>query len=194
MAKAKFTAVLLGIETPSQEILDRAHKGTTIAQAERVVRNLHRHDIAVWGTFTVGFPGEGRPSIRRTMAYARKLDIDITQLAVVTPIPGSEIYDEMVAKGMIENPDWDDYDFTVPNIPGQMPRRDMELLLREGYFRAYCRPGYLIRALGPKSRNINRVRSRIFLVLWNLIRGTGLSVLKSKLGLATVEGAEWKHR
>jgi radical SAM superfamily enzyme YgiQ (UPF0313 family) len=120
MGKAKFTAVLLGIETPSQEILDRAHKGTTIAQAERVVRNLRRHDIAVWGTFTVGFPGEDMKSIRRTIDYVRKLDIDIVQLTVVTPIPGSEIYEEMVAKGEISSPNWDDYDFSKPTLPDQI--------------------------------------------------------------------------
>jgi radical SAM superfamily enzyme YgiQ (UPF0313 family) len=192
MAKAGFLSVLLGIETPSQEILDKTHKGTTIEQAERVVRNLRRHDIAVWGTFAIGFPGETRRDMLRTVDYARKLDIDIVQLTVVTPIPGSEIYEDLVARGEINNPNWDDFDFSAPTSPDQISKSEMDQVLQEGYVRAYCRPGYLLSFLGDRSRNINRLRTGILKVFWNWIRYAGLNSIRSRLGLKPVDEADYE--
>jgi radical SAM superfamily enzyme YgiQ (UPF0313 family) len=191
MAKANFVSVLLGVETPNQDLLDKAHKGTTIAQAERVVRNLRRHDIAVWGTFTVGFPGESRKDMHRTIDFISRLDIDIIQLTVVTPIPGSEMYDDLVAAGEIRDPDWEDYNFCAPTMRGQLSRGEMAQLLNEGYFRAYCRPGYILSAFADKARNVNRTRAAMLKVFWHGIRYAAASSLRTKLGLGTVTEADY---
>jgi hypothetical protein len=106
------------------------------------------------------------------------------------------MYDDLVAEGVIDHPNWDDFDFTKPTLPGQPSREEMVQCLYEGYFKAYCRPGYVLSFLADRSRNINRVRSRILRVFWRGIRAAGANAIRRKLGLSTekVAGSEAKKK
>jgi radical SAM superfamily enzyme YgiQ (UPF0313 family) len=48
----------------------------------------------------IGFPGETRASIDRTVALAKSLDVDDFFLSIVAPLPGTPLWDECLQKGL----------------------------------------------------------------------------------------------
>ena len=60
--------VMVGVESGSQEMLDRLKKDMTIDQVRRTAELCTRHDIGAIFNFIVGFPGESEASIEATLA------------------------------------------------------------------------------------------------------------------------------
>ena len=49
----------------------------------------------------IGFPGETRESINRTVELAKSLDVDDFFLSIVSPLPGTPLWDECIEKGLL---------------------------------------------------------------------------------------------
>ena len=161
MGKAHFTAVLMGIETQSERLLKLAKKGSSAVRIDEAIKLLHKHDIGVWGTFTLGLPGESPEETKATAAFISKTKVDVVQITVATPIPGSELYDNAKAAGDILVTDWEHYDFTSPTLKGQLPKNEMDELMQIAYLKSYMSWRFLMSHLFRKS-NLNRLRRTIF--------------------------------
>jgi hypothetical protein len=74
----------LGLESGDQGVLDSLHKGTELAMAERVLANLKKAGIAVYGYLLFGTPAEDAAAARRTLEFvARHADaIDFLNVAL----------------------------------------------------------------------------------------------------------------
>jgi anaerobic magnesium-protoporphyrin IX monomethyl ester cyclase len=173
MGKAHFAAVLTGIETANVRLLNNARKGTTPEQVRRAIELLHAHDIGVWGTFTLGLPGESPADTAASAESIPSAGVDVLQITVATPIPGSDLYDRAQAEGQLTEPDWDRFDFTTPLMPGQLPKAEMDALIHKAYLKVYLRPRFLLSLLSKRT-NIQRLRRtalRVFFSwLWFLVK------------------------
>jgi radical SAM superfamily enzyme YgiQ (UPF0313 family) len=58
--------------------------------------------IEVRGFFMIGFPGETLDEVYKTVAYARNLSLAVSAFALVTPLPGTTLYNECVQAGLID--------------------------------------------------------------------------------------------
>jgi anaerobic magnesium-protoporphyrin IX monomethyl ester cyclase len=157
MGKAHFSAVLAGLETPNPRQLEESRKGITVEQMERAIELLHAHDIGVWGTFVLGLPGETREEAEATVRFLGSADVDVVQITVATPIPGSDLYEQAKSSGQIADHDWDSFDFVTPTMTGQLPRKEMDALIRRAYSQVYFRWRFL-RSLFSKRTNLLRLR------------------------------------
>ncbi|MCD6303789.1 MAG: radical SAM protein [Planctomycetes bacterium] len=157
MGKAHFSAVLVGLETPNPRQLRESRKGITVEQMERAIEMLHAQDVGVWGTFVLGLPGESRQETEATAKFVASADVDVVQITVATPIPGSDLYDEAKAAGRIVEQDWDSFDFVTPTMAGQLPRKEMDAIIRRAYSKVYLRWRFL-RSLLTKRTNLSRLR------------------------------------
>jgi len=157
MGKAHFAAVLTGFETPVPRLLKKARKGISVDQMHKAVELLHAHDIGVWGTFTLGLPGETPEESRFSAEFIPTIDVDVAQITVATPIPGSDLYDEMKAAGRIVDHDWDHYDFTSPTIEGQLSKKELDALMERAYRRVYVSRRFLGSLLTQRT-NLSRLR------------------------------------
>ncbi|MBU9888728.1 MAG: B12-binding domain-containing radical SAM protein [Candidatus Omnitrophica bacterium] len=146
-----------GIESGVQRLLDGVNKRTTLKDIEKSVRLVKKNTkIKVSGLFILGLPGETYKDSLQTIRFAKRLPLDMAQFSTLVPYPGSAIYDELAAKGLIDTgvrPDgsldpavWQRYSayscFTEhPPIwtPPGMTARELKGLqkkaLREFYFR-----------------------------------------------------------
>jgi anaerobic magnesium-protoporphyrin IX monomethyl ester cyclase len=97
----------LGIESGSQAILDAMHKGTTVAQAREVAPRLREAGIEQAFFLQLGFPGETRDDIRRTIRLLTDLMPDDIGISVTYPLPGTKFYDA-VSKEFKEKTNWTD--------------------------------------------------------------------------------------
>lgn len=91
-----------GIESGNQHILNFAKKGITIGQIEKAVRLTHEAGILSKGYFILGLPHETQKSITNTIQFAKNLPLNDMSAFILTPFPGSEMYDVAEKYGTIE--------------------------------------------------------------------------------------------
>ena len=119
MKEAGFKWVFLGIESDSDESLKFFKKDNQFetSETEAVVRSLQENDVFVFGGFIVGNPSDSRESLWRTYEYTKKLGLDATLFFTLTPYPGTELRNELLAKNYITNlNDYSYYDCINTNI------------------------------------------------------------------------------
>ncbi len=87
--------IALGIESGSQEILNRVKKRTDLGTVERVVRLAKEVGIITQGFFVFGLPGESDQTVRETIRFAKRIPLDKAQFLILDLLPGSELWNEL---------------------------------------------------------------------------------------------------
>ncbi|MBI4678114.1 MAG: cobalamin B12-binding domain-containing protein [Elusimicrobia bacterium] len=111
LKKAGCKMVEIGIESGDERVLRETHKGISLAQVEKAVDILAEEGLESYGYFMLGLPYETVESMRRTIAFAKKLRLDFAQFAMFVPFPGSSAW-TVVQEGKVlrcYGRDWDDY-------------------------------------------------------------------------------------
>ena len=103
MRAAGCRLLIVGYESGDQQVLKNIKKGATLERARQFTRDCHRLGLKVHGDFILGLPGETRESIRRTIDFAKELDVHTVQVSVAHAYPGTEMYDFVVRNGFISN-------------------------------------------------------------------------------------------
>lgn len=96
MGKAGCRLISWGIESGNEQILKHARKGAYPDKAERALRWAKNAGIMNWGYFIIGLPGETETTIKETIAFAKKLPLDIALFHVAAPYPGTPFFFEVV--------------------------------------------------------------------------------------------------
>lgn len=96
----------LGLESINPATLEAFNKYQTVQDIEDAVRIIHDHKIKVHGMFVLGSDEDDRSTIRETVRFAKRTGIDTVQFMILTPIPGTQFYEEMCAADRIFTTDW----------------------------------------------------------------------------------------
>lgn len=104
MKNAGCKVIQFGVESGSQEILDSIKKNTTLEQIENAVKAAASAGIqqVVCG-FIIGHANDTEKTIRETIQFGLRLSkIGATRLtlSLLTPYPGTEVYDNMKKLGI----------------------------------------------------------------------------------------------
>jgi radical SAM superfamily enzyme YgiQ (UPF0313 family) len=82
---------------------------------DEVFRKIHKYGIAVLGAFIYGLESDTPETMAHRTEYINNADIDAVQATVLTPLPGTGLFNRMKADGVIEYDnypkDWQKYDF-----------------------------------------------------------------------------------
>ena len=149
MKKAGCWQISFGIESGSQEILTTIHKNVTLEQIRSAVKLCRKVGILSKGFFIVGHPGETEATLRQTLDFALELPLDDISVTMLTPFPGTEIYDRADEFGEFDR-DWARMNLlNTVFVPRGLTREQLEQAQREMLRRFYLRPriiaGYLRR-------------------------------------------------
>jgi len=119
MAQAGCWMISFGIESAEQKVLDGVDKGTTVEQAAAAVRMAHEAGIRTVGHFILGLPGETLDSIKRTIAYAKNLGLDLAQFYCAVPFPGSRLYERALQEKWLKDADFSHFnqDSAIMELP-----------------------------------------------------------------------------
>ncbi len=98
--------LFIGVESVNPATLEEFRKSQTVDDIVRAVEIIHRYKITVHGMFVLGSDEDDRETIRETVRFARKCGIDTVQFLILTPLPGTETYDELCQQGRIFVDDW----------------------------------------------------------------------------------------
>jgi radical SAM superfamily enzyme YgiQ (UPF0313 family) len=110
-AKAGLRSLFVGFETFSPENLKQSNKSQNLKlDYERAVQRLHDLGIMINGSFVFGLDSDNSDVFRRTVDWGVKNAITTATYHILTPYPGTRLYDSMVNSGRIITNDWDLYD------------------------------------------------------------------------------------
>jgi hopanoid biosynthesis associated radical SAM protein HpnJ len=101
MKDAGCRLLIVGYESGDQQILKNIKKGATIDMARRFTANCKKLGLTIHGDFIVGLPGETRETIRKSIDFAKELDVETIQVSIGHPYPGTEFYDHVKKNGLI---------------------------------------------------------------------------------------------
>ncbi|MFH1531491.1 MAG: radical SAM protein [Pseudomonadota bacterium] len=94
----------LGIESGVQRCLDAVGKKITPDRVRSAVRMIREHtDILIEGLFILGIPGETKAEALETIRFATSLDLDMAQFSIMTPYPGSALFEELRTTGALDD-------------------------------------------------------------------------------------------
>lgn len=146
-AQSGCRGVFVGFESLSQDNLRAWRKSFSRARDyARAIRKLHDAGIAVYAGFVFGSDGDTADVFERTLGFLLDSRVDALQATILTPFPGTPLFDTMEREGRIIDRDWSHYDFRhVVFEPREMSRA----ALRAGHdwvlSRFYSAPAVLSR-------------------------------------------------
>jgi radical SAM superfamily enzyme YgiQ (UPF0313 family) len=93
-----------GIESGVDRLLTAVNKRQTTAQIADAIRMVKRVSrINAIGLFILGLPGERPEDSDATIDFACSLPLDMAQFSILTPYPGSPIFEQLRAEGIIDD-------------------------------------------------------------------------------------------
>ncbi|OIP56746.1 hypothetical protein COW86_03480 [Candidatus Kuenenbacteria bacterium CG22_combo_CG10-13_8_21_14_all_39_9] len=98
-------AINYGIESGSQQILDRMNKRVTVEQNRIAIQKTIAHGIQVMAYIMFGYQGETRQSLIETLDILLSTDINAEDVSIffTLPLPGSRLYAECLATSQIND-------------------------------------------------------------------------------------------
>jgi hypothetical protein len=136
--KCGMEGALFGIESFHQEILKQMHKNEKVQAAFELAARLNRAGLYAQGYYIIGLPSETAESIAEDLRTLASLELDVTQITIVTPHPQTEMWRDLESNYGIFEKDWSRFDtkHLVWNHPHCAPPV-LEALLEQGFRNCY---------------------------------------------------------
>ena len=130
--EAGCVAIEIGFESISQDTLNTIGKKTNRAQYyKQMIKKIHDYGIATGGTFVFGFDNDKKDVFKNVLDFINSSDLDIPRYAILTPFPGTKLFERLEREGRIFDKDWTKYDFgNVVFHPKHMTAEE----LKSGYY------------------------------------------------------------
>jgi len=96
MSKAGCKTIFFGVESGSQEILQRIGRNTTLEQIEKAFSLCRKNGIQTACSFMLGVPDETLADMEKSIKFAKKLDPDWCQFNIFIANPDSKLYQEVL--------------------------------------------------------------------------------------------------
>ncbi|MCU0850643.1 MAG: radical SAM protein [Candidatus Thermoplasmatota archaeon] len=115
----------IGFESISQNIIDSIGKTTNkVEEYISAVKKIKDYNMNVTGSFIFGFDDHISQSFSDTLNMIKKLEISLACVNILTPFPGSLLFEKIKKEGRILTFDWSRYSMTEPifqplNMTGQ---------------------------------------------------------------------------
>ena len=152
-------SLFVGFETLNPANLREQHKYQNLNRDyTAAVKRLHSLGVMINGSFVFGMDDDDDSDFDRTVEWAIEQGIETATFHILTPYPGTALYQRMVAQGRMISDDWDLFDTRhVVFRPAKMSAESLEV----GYWRAYhdfYRWGSIFKGAWTKDHLLGRLR------------------------------------
>ncbi|MGE4297253.1 MAG: radical SAM protein [Desulfovibrionaceae bacterium] len=138
-----------GVESGNEEILKIIRKGIDKDTVRRVMAMAKELGFETWGFFIIGLYGENAQTVQDTIDFAIELDPDFAKFLILKPFPGSQIFDQLNADGLIDSHDYSRYGVYTAPVHHLHDLTADEILnwQKRAFRRFYFRPKKILRHL-----------------------------------------------
>jgi radical SAM superfamily enzyme YgiQ (UPF0313 family) len=132
---AGLRSLFVGFETLTEANLVEQRKYQNLRQDyQAAIRRLHQLGVMINGSFVFGMDGDDASVFQRTVDWAVEQGIETATFHILTPYPGTALYNRIAAQGRLTTADWERYDTRHAVFqPARMTGEELE----RGYWRAY---------------------------------------------------------
>jgi radical SAM superfamily enzyme YgiQ (UPF0313 family) len=162
LKQAGLKRTAFGVESGDPDIMrsiDKHIKHETITAAFQSAKAVGLETI---GFFIIGLPGDTRETMQRTIDFACQMDPLIANFSMMTPYPGTKVYEIAKREGRLLVQDWEDYVFFDGRARyeiGEMTAELQEEMWRKAYRQFYLRPHRVVQTLMRKDFWLNYRRT-----------------------------------
>ncbi len=157
-AESGCVSVFVGLESLSEDSLEETNKGfNRVHLFEKEIKMFHDNGIMVNPGIVFGFDNDDESVFERAVEFLVRNRVELAYFNVLTPLPGTALFDRYERAGRIFDRDWAKYDGKhVVFHPSRMTPEQ----LQEGFFWAnhqfYSLPSIWHRLAGTQQRLIAR--------------------------------------
>ena len=129
----------VGIESISQENIDAAGKGTNkVEKYKDAVKKIRDHGMMITGFFMFGFDFDTTETFDKTLQAIYDWGFDEVSFSIVTPYPGTKLFERYEKDGRILNRDWSRYgegnvNYKMSNLTEQELMDGIKRIARDYY-------------------------------------------------------------
>lgn len=135
---------LIGFESFQQETIELVGKKTNkIKEYQKAVENIHNNNMVVIGDFMFGFDTDTKDVFDNTLKMLKKLKIDAADFTILTPFPGTPIFETFEKEDRLLTKDWSKYNmrnvvFKPKNLTPQELTNGVRKMYKEFYSTPYA--------------------------------------------------------
>jgi len=118
-ARSGLSTVLIGLEAYREDDLGHFNKGkdASVAVNDQAIDIMHDNGVDIWGCFLINPDWEER-DFQGLIEYVKRKRIQFLQFTILTPLPGTQLYEE--SKDRIRA-GWEKFDFLHSVVPTKLP-------------------------------------------------------------------------
>ena len=127
-ARSGCKQLFLGLESISQASVNEVQKGfNRVADYVRAIERIHSHGIAVQAGIVFGFDNDKQAIFGETLDFLEAAGVQNATFNILTPFPGTRLYQRLEAEGRILTRDWSKYNGRADVIfrPRQMSPEEL---------------------------------------------------------------------
>ena len=133
--RAGCTVLIIGFESVTEATLNDMDKPVNFCLTyQEAVERIHARGMNVVGNFIVGFDTDTTAVFRQTLEFIQTTGILFPFFSILTPMPGTKLFDDVKAEGRLDHEDWARYDTRHVVFEPKRMRRDE---LMDGYVWLY---------------------------------------------------------
>jgi radical SAM superfamily enzyme YgiQ (UPF0313 family) len=147
----------IGLESISQSSLDDINKKTNrVDEYISTFKKIHDHGMSVMGSFIFGFDYDTIDVFDKTDDFIRKSELEMPIFQILTPFPGTTLFNRFYKEGRIITKDWSKYDLEQAVFkPKNMTKNELEQKFGEFIVKQYSISRNIFKSinsmkLGPK--------------------------------------------
>lgn len=116
----------IGLESVSQDSLDSIKKANKVKNYAQAIKKIRKHGVAIQGMFVFGFDTDKLTIFSKTLKAIKNWKIDVAHFSILTPFPGTPVYERLEQDGRILTKDWAKYTFgNVVFEPKNMTKKEL---------------------------------------------------------------------
>jgi anaerobic magnesium-protoporphyrin IX monomethyl ester cyclase len=142
--------VHVGYESSDPNILKLMNKGVTVEEMEKFTDAAYRLGFIIHADFIIGLPGETVDTIKRTIAWAKKLKVHSYQFVTPKPYKNTPLYTYLEKHGSL-NAD--------KRSPGGLSSEDLSYWTKRAIRECHFNPWYLLRMIKHPSELTRMIKS-----------------------------------
>ncbi len=157
MAESGAFQIFLGLESHSEETLDDYGKNIGNKEQDQAIALLRKYGINIHGSFIVGDINETKALAMQTARWVQKVNPRIAQFSILTPYPGTALYQDVEREGRFLHKNWALYDALHATVKtdGMTPDEVQKMLIKD-YRMAYLNKNRIVHP--PKLHPLVKLR------------------------------------
>jgi radical SAM superfamily enzyme YgiQ (UPF0313 family) len=162
-AESGCVSLFIGVESLSSENLKDVNKSfNQVHQFEEAMKAVHDHDIMIVAGLIFGLDHDDEGVFERTLRFCERNRIELPSFFLLTPLPGTPLFQRMESEGRLLHKDWAQYNgATVVFKPRLMTEETLQRGFNWACKEAYSWGSIFKRVFHPQQRFFTRVLSNV---------------------------------